>query len=209
MAKVDDVKEVGEQRFAKPGVVVELIQGDQWVDDLSGISLYRGFYRLASKDELRSDKMAKKFGYIMESEKQTTAKLPEKKDLSRVEKAIRLGILKIYDPNNPTIYKERAPSQSRRVIDGREDSGSRYSTIEEEKITYLLKMKHADFVQEIKKFKSLDIIEKIYEAECEGRNPTAAPRKMYVDVIKGRFNANDVSGVSRISSKESERIIIE
>jgi hypothetical protein len=210
MAK-DDVKnvEATDQRLAKPGVTVELIVGDQWVDDLSGISLYRGFYRLASKDELKKDRQAKEFGYIREDERQPTSKLPEGKDLSRVEKALRLGILKIYDPKNPTEYKERTPPAHRRVTDSAVDSGSRYSSAEEEKISQLLKMPYPVFSAEIKKYKSLAMLDRIFEAECEGRNPTAGPRKMYADAIKFRMQASDVGGVSRVSSKPSEIIKIE
>jgi hypothetical protein len=208
MAKTDEEKtqDKVEERLARPGVTVELIVGDQWVDDLSGISLYRGFYRLASKDEIRKNKEAKTFGYIREEEKQPIAELPKGKDLSRVEKALRLGILKIYDPKNPTEYKERVPSQHRRVIDGDVDSGSRYSSVEEEKIAALLKLPYPTFTAEIKKYKSLVMLDRIFEAECEGRNPTAGPRKMYTDIIKARMHASDVGGVSRISSKESEII---
>jgi len=209
MAK-DEVKaqDAVEERMAKPGVTVELIVGDQWVDDLSGISLYRGFYRLASKDELRKDREAKAFGYIREEERQPTAQLPKGKDLSRVEKALRLGILKIYDPNNPTEYKERTPKANRRVNDSDVDAGSRYSSVEEEKIAALLKMPYPVFSVEIKKYKSLAMLDRIFEAECEGRNPTAGPRKMYAEAIKGRMQASDVGGVGRITAKESEIIKI-
>ena len=209
MAK-DEVKneESTDQRLAKPGVNVELIVGDQWVDDLSGISLYRGFYRLASKDELRKDRQAKEFGYIREEEKQPVAELPKGKDLSRVEKALRLGILKIYDPKNPTEYKERTPPAHRRINDSAVDSGSRYSSAEEEKIAFMLKMNYNVFVTELKKYKSLAMLDRIFEAECEGRNPTAGPRKMYTDAIKSRMQASDVGGVGKVTSKESERIEI-
>ena len=201
-------EESADQRLAKPGVVVELIVGDQWVDELSGISLYRGFYRLASKDELRKDRQAKEFGYIREEERQPIAELPKGKDLSRVEKAIRLGILKIYDPKNPTEYKERTPPTHRRINDSEVDSGSRYSSVEEEKIAALLKMNYPLFVSKLKDFKSIAMLDRIFEAECEGRNPTAGPRKMYTDAIKYRMQASDVGGVSRVTSKESERIEI-
>lgn len=209
MAK-DEVKtqDQVEDRLARPGVTVELIVGDQWVDDMSGISLYRGFYRLASKDELKKDRQAKEFGYIREDERQPTAVLPNGKDLSRVEKALRLGILKIYDPKKPTEYKERTPPAHRRVTDSEVDSGSRYSSVEEEKIAALLKLPYPIFSTEIKKYKSLAMLDRIFEAECEGRNPTAGPRKMYADAIKFRMQASDVGGVGRISSKESETIKI-
>lgn len=208
MAK-DEVKpssEPVEDRLARPGVVVELIVGDQWVDDMSGISLYRGFYRLASKDELKKDKLAKEFGYIREDERQPVAELPKGKDLSRVEKALRLGILKVYDPKNPTEYKERTPPSHRRVTDSAVDAGSRYSSAEEEKIAALLKMPYPVFSTEIKRYKSLAMLDRIFEAECEGRNPTAAPRKMYTDAIKFRMQASDVGGVGRVTAKESETI---
>ena len=199
----------GDDRLARPGVQVELIVGDQWVDDLSGISLYRGFYRLASKHELKKDKSTRETCYVREEEQQPVTELPKGKDLSRVEKALRLGILKIYDPKNPTVYKERTPYVHKRVNDASADAGSRYSSAEEEKIESLLRMDYPIFNTEVKKMKSYPMLERIYEAECEGRNPTAGPRKMYVDAIKYRMQANDVSGVGRISSKPSEVIRIE
>jgi hypothetical protein len=164
---------------------------------------------LASKDEMKKNKDAKTFGYIREDERDPTAVLPKGKDLSRVEKALRLGILKIYDPKNPTEYKERTPAAHRRIQDSSVDAGSRYSAVEDEKIAMLLKMSYPNFNTEIRKYKSLAMLERIYDAECEGRNPTAGPRKMYVEVIKARMASSDVGGVSRITSKESERIKIE
>ena len=209
MAEKKETVSTENKRFAKPGDTVELIVGDQWVDDLSGISLYRGFYRLASRDEIKRDKMAKEFGYIKEEEMQPTAVLPDDKDLSRVEKAIRLGILKIYDPKNPTIYVERGPGKHRRVTDSETDAGSRYATQNDEKIASLLKLKFLDFKSEIKKFKSITMLEQVYEAECEGRNPTAAARKLFVEAIRSRMKDSDVSGVSKVSSKVSEIVRIE
>lgn len=203
---VSTEKNVSEKRLAKPGVTVELIVGDQWVDDLSGISLYRGFYRLASRDELKRDKTVKETGYIRENERKPIAVLPEDVDLTRVEKALKLGILKIYDSKNPTVYKERTPYIARRVNDSDVDAGSKYSSVEDEKISILLKMAYPVFTTELKKLKSLAILDRIFEAECEGRNPTAAPRKMYTDAIKYRMQASDVSGVGRIKSGESEII---
>ena len=198
-----------EKRLAKPGDVVELIVGEQWVDDLSGISLYRGFYRLASNAELQKDKIAKEFGYIREDEIQPTCVIPEGRDLSRVEKGLRLGILKIYDPKHPTEYQERIPPQHRRVNDATQDSGSRYSSPDDEKIATILKMKYGDFLIELKRYKSYPMLEKIYEAECEGRNLTAGPRKMIVEAIRSRMKDSDVGGVSKITSKVSEIIKIE
>lgn len=206
MAEKDTKTAVVDKRLAKPGDTVELIVGDQWVDDLSGISLYRGFYRLASKGELKQNKKIRDLGYIREDEQQPIAVLPEDSDLSRVEKALRLGILKIYDPKNPTVYKERGNNVQRRVTDSEVDAGSRYASVEDEKIALLLKLKYADFKAKLKDLRSLAMLEQVYEAECEGRNPTAAARKVYVEAIRTRMKDNDISGVSKISSKESEVI---
>jgi hypothetical protein len=207
MAEKEVVKT--EKRMANPGDVVELLVGEQWVDDLSGISLYRGFYRLANRNEMKLDKRVRETGYIREDERKPTAVLPENVDLSRVEKALRLGILKKFDPKNPSIYKERTNINSRRVNDAETDAGSRYSNETDDKISLLLKMKYQDFLANIKTYKSIAMLEKIYDAECEGRNPTAGPRKGYVDALKTRMKDSDVGGVSAIKSKPSEYIKIE
>ena len=69
------------------------------------------------------------------------------------------------------------------------------------------KLKGEDFKKILKKkYKSLAMLDRIFEAECEGRNPTAAPRKMYTDAIKYRMQASDVGGVGRVTAKESETI---
>jgi hypothetical protein len=197
-----------EPRLAKSGVTVELIKGEEWRDDLSGISLYRGFYRLASQKELKGshkNSPVSKLGYIREEkEPQPTAVLPLDVDLTRVEKALRMGILKIYDPKNPTIYKERVEPHGKVINDIKEDRGFRYADPEDDRLEKLLKMKHPDFVVSLKDFKSYAMLEKIYEAECEGRNAFAAPRKNYIDAIKTRMMDGDVSGVGKVKSRASE-----
>jgi hypothetical protein len=100
-----------DKRLAKPGMTVELVQGEQWVDELSGVSLFRGKYRMALDAEMKASKDVAQKGYVkLEEEKKPFDTIPKgknEKDLVRVEKALRLGILKIYDPENPTIYKEK------------------------------------------------------------------------------------------------------
>lgn len=197
-----------DNRLAKPGETVELVVGEQWVDDLSGISLFRGFYRLASQHEMKASKMAKEFGYVREKEKQPIAVLPKGKDLSRVEKAIRLGILKIYDSDNPTVYRERAPANHRRVNDAEVDAGSRYTDEFDAKIEHMLKMKVTDFSRMLRDYKSLQMLDQIYEAECEGRNPTAGPRKPYIDAIRSRMADKDVGGVGKVSSDPKDNEVV-
>lgn len=198
-----------EKRLANVGDVVELVIGEEWRDNLSGISLYRGLYRLATQDELRRDRKVKDLGYVKDTNQRPTATLTEDMDLSRVEKALRLGILKKFDKNNPTIYSLKAEDKHMRVNDSEVDLGSRYSEDIDEMIVTALKLKIDKFQRKMKDIKSLTMLEKFYEAECEGRNPTAAPRKSYIDAIKTRMGDSDVGGVGKVTSKVSEIIKIE
>lgn len=206
MAKKENDEVTESKRLAKPGVTVELVTGEQWVDDLSGISLYRGFYRLVGKDEMRT-KESKELGYIKGKEMQPTAVLPDDVDLSRVEKALRLGILKIYDPKNPTVYVERKFDRHKRVYD--KDQGSKYFDEDDEKLENFLKLKFEQFKVEVDKLKNISTLEKLYDAECEGMNALSAPRKAYIDVIKKKIkDKKNVGGVTKITEKFEETVKI-
>lgn len=198
-----------EKRFAKPGLTVELVQGDQWVDDLSGISLYRGFYRSAKHKDMTTKEIREKGFVKLEKEQCPTAVIPEEKDLTRVEKALRLGILKIYDPKNPTVYADRRNrGLSKMVYDAGVDSGMRSRNPDDQHILDLLKLKIDKFKEALAKLNTLSMLERIYEAECNGRNPDARVRKPYADALKERINSGDVGGVGQINSKAEEKVVI-
>jgi len=213
MAEPQENKEPKVKRLAKPGVVVELVKGAQWVDDLSGISLYRGLYDMATKADMKDDKEAKEKGYIKrEEEENPTAKIPnlDDEDLVRVEKALKLGILKVYNPKKPTVYeygKDRDRSQAKFNDD--DPKGFEYVDGELDKIVNFLKLKYDDFKEEIKKIKSLSTLEKLYESEYAGRNDTAAARKQYVKLIRKQIKDKSTKGVGGIKSETEETINIE
>jgi hypothetical protein len=201
-------KEKEDKRLAKPGVTVELVKGDQWTDDLSGISLYRGFYQMATQSDIKADKEVAERGYIgLEKELKPTTVLPEGKDLKRVEHALKLGILKIYDPKNPTVYVERGEGQGQAIYDANEtEKGFRYRRDEDQRILNFLRLPLEKFKEEILKIKSQKTMEKLYNAEYAGRNQEARPRKSYVDIIKSHMKSGKVGGVGNVQSGEEERI---
>lgn len=183
--KVAEIEKVEKNdRLAKPGTKVELVKGEFWRDDLSGISLERGFYKLADKDELKNPDVART-GYVkLEVEKAPVATLPSGKDLSRVEKALKIGILRIFDPANPAVYREfkRDFQMAKHTAEGSDDL--KYLKEKDEKINGLLKMSLKTFEETVQKIKNEDMLVSIFNAEYEGRNPTSGVRKPYIDILK-------------------------
>lgn len=200
------------KRLAKPGLTVELCKGSQWVDDLSGISLYRGLYNMATTAEMKSNKEAAKKGYVkLEDEKKPTAVIPDvdDEDLIRVEKALRLGTLKIYDKNNPTEYVyDRNRDRSQAKFNNDDPRGFNYEDEDTEKIVEFLKLPIDDFKSELKKIKSLATLEKIFENEYAGRNKTAGPRKVYAHAIREQIKAKTTKGLGTIKTEVEESIEI-
>jgi len=200
-----------ENRLAKPGVVVELIQSEQWTDDLSGVSLYRGIYQMATHEDMKKDKTAREVGFVkLQSEVSPTATLPPDRDLSRVEQALRLGILKIYNPKRPTEYKDRRGGASQAVYDMNDTSrGFKYRQEIDEKISKLLSLKFDKFRDSLMDIKSSSTLEKIYEAEYAGRNREARPRKSRIDLIKKHMESGKVGGVGEVKATDEEKVIIQ
>lgn len=189
------------ERLAIPGRTVELVKGEQWEDDLSGISLFRGLYKLASRDEMLINKSARELGYI-KTEETPTAILPEDKNLDRVEKALRAGILKIYDPKKPVEYKELTNRNPQRAkgIDGNGDFV--YNDKNDVVVQRLLKMSYKKFQDELSKIASVELLEKLKDGEISGKNPTASPRKAFIDAIERKIKSGQkVSGVTKISEE--------
>ena len=215
-------KEIAENAsnvLAKPGVVVELIRGEQWTDDLSGVSLYRGFYKMASHKELKllnddneADEIQKEKGFLRIEEMNPTATLPKGKNLSRVEHALKLGILKVYDPKNPTEYKELLKDREKKsqvTYDPEESDGYRYRDERNKKLAAFLNQNITKFKEEVDKLQSFKTLEELYDAEYSGKNSYARARKPYIDALKKRMNSDDVKGPGRVKAKTVETIRLE
>lgn len=196
--------------LAKPGMVVELVKGDYWYDDISEVKLERGLYKMATTKEMKDKDIAQK-GYIkLEKEPLPTATIPkdiEEEKLVRVEKALRLGILKTFDTKKPTEYKEHKTAPMA-VYDDKESKGFRYTDEDNNMISDLLSKKLPEFKSTIKKFKTLSMLDKIYDAEWAGRNALSRARKGYIDAIKAQMKAKDVQGIGKIRSEKDKTVKI-
>lgn len=223
MADLDGIdKEITENasnKLAKPGVTVELVRGEQWTDDLSGVSLYRGFYKLASQKDLKllkegseDDVITKEKGFLKIKEENPTAKLPKGKNLTRVEHALKLGILKVYDPKNPTEYKELLKDREKKsqvTYDPEESDGYRYRDERNKKLTAFLNQDIKKFKEDVAKLQSFKTLEELYDAEYSGKNTMSRARKPYIDCLKKRMNDDDVNGNGRVKAKTVETIRLE
>ena len=199
-----------QKMLAKPGMVVELIKGDYWYDDISEIKLERGIYKMATTKEMKNKDIAQK-GYIkLEKEPKPTATIPKDIDIDklvRVEKALRLGILKKFDRKKPVDYVEHK-TEAMAVYDDNESSGFKYTDEKDQMIYDLLKQDLDSFKSTIKKFKTLSMLDRVFDAEFAGRNPLSRPRKKYVDVIKNQMKAKDVQGIGKIRSEKDQSVKI-
>lgn len=197
--------------MAKPGMIVELVKGEQWVDEDSGISLYRGFYTMVGQKEMEDNETAQESGYVKHEEKKPTAKIPDLPEdrLEKVEKALRLGILKKFDKDNPTVYVEHRERIKQTVTpDDNTSLGYKYEDDETKDIVEMLQLPLDRFEKEIKKIKSNKYLELIYDSEYAGRNDEARPRKAYVALIKKQMEEKG-EGVGNIkTTKEKERVIL-
>lgn len=202
-----------EKRLAKPGAVVELIKGDYWKDDLSGINLIRGIYMMATTEQMKNDPNIARTGYIkLDKEIAPTAVIPDlpAEKLVRVEKALRLKVLKIFDAKSPTDYKvfDREKSTAKSSAEGVDDK--KYTLLQDEQIENLLKLPLDKFEESIKKIKSEKLLISIYDAEYEGRNSTSDVRKAYIDTLQKYMKTKRERLVlSPIKETESETIKVE
>lgn len=208
-------KEESQPRLAKSGLVVELVQGDTWVDDKSGINLQRGHYRMATKVELEDARLKgntdiTQKGYIkLDCEINPTAVIPKDKDISRVEKALRLGILKIFNSKRPTNYVERDNDKFTRFITD-PDGNQLHRNKNDKSIDALLKLSIAEFEKSVQNIKSEEVLVKIFDAEYEGRNPTAVVRHPYISILKKHMKTKREKLVlSGVITSEEENIKIE
>lgn len=207
--------QTAKDRMARPGVVVELVQGEYWHDDISGIKLSRSTYRMATHEDMKNDKSKNRnialTGYVKieGQEDRSTAKLPNNADLSRIEKAIRLGILKIHDPKNPVIYSVQKDDFQRGKADPDGIQDFIPTRAEDKQILDLLKLPLKRFETAVSQIKREELLIAIFNAEYEGRNPLAQVRNAYITTIQKYMKTKREKLIlSPITSKVEERVTI-
>ncbi len=201
---------MAEEKLAIPGMTVELVVGDFWYDDKSGVRLERGLYKMATSKEMKDKNIARK-GYVaLDKEPSPIAVIPKDiktENLVRLEKALRVGIIKKYNIKRPTKYKTHKYKHMA-VYDDNVASGFKYTNDKDTQIVKLLKMNLDDFKEAITKFTSIKMLDNIHDAEFAGMNPLSRPRKSYVSIIKNRMKKKDVGGVGKIRSENDKTIKI-